>query len=87
MSTTEQAVALISAIRTFTVDVAGGRRANGPVEAALTELGNALEDRSIDKAKRAHKRLCKALAADTQDLREAAEGYFGGDFRKEGDRP
>lgn len=86
MATTDQAVALIDAIRTFTVEAPGGRP-NGESERRILALRNALDDGTTKQAQVAFRRLMSSLAVDGKALRVAAEGYFGGDFRKPGVRP
>lgn len=82
---------LISAIRAFTEE-APDDKPNGKAEAAIDLLSKLLDPKEwrlltdrqralLDGANGAAGALCMALAADTQALREAAESFFGGDFR------
>jgi hypothetical protein len=72
---------LVAAIRRQTVE-APNDQPNGPTERALGELFDALAANDGEGAGDAAGRLANAMADDCQELREAAEGYFGGDFRK-----
>lgn len=84
--------ALVDAIRTFTVE-APDDKPNGRAEAAMLYLSVTLDPKSwpgltdeqravLDQANGAAAVLCSSLADDTKVLREAAEAFFGGDFRK-----
>lgn len=86
MATTDQTVALIEAIRAMTVEAPNGRP-NGKAESEMENVGSALEDGDIRSARHHYRAFCSALADETKALRVAAEGYFGGDFRKPGVRP
>lgn len=79
----DEAQRLHRAIRRITVDV-DGETPNGPTEEALDELGSALsgEFASLEYAQQSYSKLLLAMADDDQELREAAEGFFGGDFKK-----
>ena len=81
---------LKSAIRRFTVDVDGGNKPNGPAEKAIEDICNLFNSRAyFTEAKRTRQKLLQsftaltaALAADTKELRESADEYFGEDFTK-----
>lgn len=76
------------AIRRFTVDVNGGNAPNGPVEKAFDDIAKLFNSRAyFTEAKRTRQKLLEsftaltaALAADTKELRESADEYFGEDF-------
>lgn len=78
------------AIRRFTVDVTGGLKPNGPAETAIEDICNLFNSRAyFTDAKRIRQKLLAsftaltaALAADTKELRESADEYFGEDFTK-----
>lgn len=78
-----------NAIRRFTVD-APDDKPNGPVEAAIDGLLKALSveswrafgPKAFNIANGWGAKLCQALAADTKELLEAANEYFGDDFAK-----
>lgn len=72
---------LCSAIRRFTVDVDGGRAPNGQAEWWLGMLVDALGRGELAAAQQCVEPYLTHSADDTQELREAAEAYFGGDFR------
>lgn len=87
---------LVAAIRAFTVDMPDDQP-NGEAERHLLRLNAALDpehwrrtsralssaagERLLSEANGAAAAMCEALADDTQRLREAAEAFFGGDFR------
>lgn len=81
--------ALEAAIRAITVEAADDEP-NGPAESAMLHLERALDPDSwhasaearVEHAREAAEALCVALADETKRLREAAEAFFGGDFRK-----
>lgn len=81
MKTIEEAQALTAAIRTFT-DEAPNDEPNGPTEGDLLALRFALGRGDMKSARRHFRDMCTHWSADTKALRVAAEGYFGGDFRK-----
>jgi len=77
---------LIQAIRRFTVDGTpeNPNGPNGPAEAAFDGLFEALDpegSRRLDEANAAAGTWCNALADDIDELRAAAQAYFGCDFR------
>lgn len=87
---------LIAAIRRITVDAkdaAGNDVPNGPAEVAFLRLTDALhrvtdldgDGYVLNRVRReiaeAAAAWCEAYADDCKELREAAEGFFGGDFR------
>ncbi len=74
------AVALVAAIRRQTVE-APNDEPNGLTESHFLELRACLEAGNLQRARQAYRYLATTMADDTQALREAAEGYFGGDFR------
>lgn len=71
---------LTAAIRRFTVEMPDDEP-NGPAQALALDLAAAFDCDDMRNAHRFFKRFCEALDADVQELREAAESYFGGDFR------
>lgn len=81
MKTIGEASALAAAIRAFTVD-APNDEPNGPMEASLLALRFALGRGDMKSARRYYREMCSQMSDDTKTLRVAAEGYFGGDFRK-----
>jgi len=78
------------AIRRFTVDVDSGNKPNGAVEKAFDDITKLFNSRDyFARPKEIRKKLLEsftaltaALAADTKELREAADEYFGEDFTK-----
>lgn len=86
--------ALQRAIRAITVDKLDDSP-NGPAERALDDLVCALspdiwhesDAARVLLAREAAARMCEAMADDTKRLREAAEAFFGGDFRAPPDDP
>jgi hypothetical protein len=78
------------AIRRFTVDVDGGNTPNGPVEKAFDDITKLFNSRAyFANPKDTRKKLLEsftvltaALAADTKELCESADEYFGEDFLK-----
>lgn len=80
---------ITNAIRRFTVDAPDGKP-NGPVEEAINGLVDSLSlssykafgPRAFNIANGWGAKLSEAFAADTKELREAADAYFGGDFTK-----
>jgi len=87
---TDEMVRLKLAIRRFTVDVDGGNAPNGPVEKSLDDITELFNSRAyFANPKETRKKLLEsftaltaALAANTKELREAADEYFGEDFLK-----
>lgn len=85
----ELAVRLKAAIRRQTIEMPGDEP-NGPAEALFFALGEALKpcgDMALHWDKFAHVRelfydFGMALVADENELREAADAYFGEDFTK-----
>jgi hypothetical protein len=73
----ELATRLKTAIRRFTVDVDDGNRPNGPFEQTIDDIKTAVDAkrfyRDPDGARKAiclaMAAMCKALAADTKELR------------------
>jgi hypothetical protein len=73
------------------VDVDGGNAPNGPVEKAFDDIANLFNSREyVVNPKETRKKLLDsfasltaAFAADTKELRESADEYFGEDFAKE----
>ena len=91
--TSTDAESLVAAIRTFTVDVDGGDKPNGPAEEAHDALLKALDPTRwptedprvrlrLREANAAGLALTEAMATDTKALQDAAEAFFGGDFSK-----
>jgi hypothetical protein len=75
---------LVAAIRAFTADREDGEGnsiPNGPAEEAFADLGAALWAGDLNATAAAASAAVFALADDTRELRQAAEDYFGGDFR------
>lgn len=78
------------AIRRFTVDVDGGNAPNVLVEKVFDDITKLFNSREYFAApKQTRKRLLEsftaltaAFAADTKELRESADEYFGEDFLK-----
>jgi len=73
---------LTGAIRAFTVDTDDGRRPNGIAEWWLGQLVDSLAVGDLQAAQNCVEPYLSHSADDTQRLREAAEAFFGGDFRK-----
>lgn len=77
---------LVEAIRRITVDAVdadGAEVPNGRAEAAIERLAQ-LSRTFTPEVNGLFADLCEAMADDTKELREAANGYFGGDFGKAG---
>jgi len=71
---------LFAAIRRFTVDDPNGK----PIyraDHAMLRLQDATAVADIQEIRAAAAEFCDASADDSQELREAAEAFFGGDFR------
>jgi hypothetical protein len=79
-----------AAIRRFTVDIDQGNKPNGIVEQAIEDIAHAMEQKRFysspsaarTKVCAAMAKVCTALSADTKELRESADAYFGEDFTK-----
>ncbi len=75
---------LVAAIRRITVDAKDDRGLaipNGPAEFAMLDVESARDSGDWEAMDAALARLFTALANNCQELREAAEKHFGGDFR------